>query len=100
MNTSLIELYMGKLILNHLVGNNCPEFRSRLLDSCFFKLALRSDGLELYFRVLALKTILTQQYFKNTSHFKPELQTQFGVYAVFRFHMFIINDYYSKSKRL
>ena len=34
---------MGKLILNHLVGNNCPEFRNGLLDSDFFKLTLGSD---------------------------------------------------------
>ena len=26
--TNLIELHMGKLILNHLIGYNCPEFHN------------------------------------------------------------------------
>ena len=50
--TNVIELRMGKLILNHLIGNNYPEFRSGLLDSYFFKLTLGSDYLELCFSAL------------------------------------------------
>ena len=47
--TNVIELRMGKLILNHLIGNNYPEFRNGLLDSYFFKVTLGSDCLELCF---------------------------------------------------
>ena len=38
--TNLIELPMAKLILNHFIGNNCPEFRNELPDSYFCKLTL------------------------------------------------------------
>ena len=48
------------LILNSLIRNNCSEFRSRLLDSYFFKLTLRSNCLKLYFWTVAFKTTLTQ----------------------------------------
>ena len=47
MITNLIEPRMGKLILNNLIGNNCPEFYNGLLESYFFKLTLESDFLEL-----------------------------------------------------
>ena len=49
MITSLIKRCMGKLILNRLIGNNCPEFPNGLLDSYFFKRTLKSDCLEHYF---------------------------------------------------
>ena len=51
---NLIEPRIGKLIINHLIGNTFSEFRNGLLDSYFFKLTL-----------VAFKTILTQQYYKN-----------------------------------
>ena len=70
MITNLIEPRMGKLILSHLIVNNCPEFRNGLLDSYFFKLTLGSDCLELWFSRVALKTILTQQCYKNLSRFQ------------------------------
>ena len=60
MATNLIEPCMGKLILNHLTGNNCPDFRKEDLDSYFFKLTLGSDCLELCFWAVVFKTILTQ----------------------------------------
>ena len=44
---NLIKPRMRKLILNHLIGNNCPEFRNGLLNSYFFKLNLGNDCLEL-----------------------------------------------------
>ena len=47
MITNLIKPHMGKLKLNHLIGNNSPEFCSGLIDSYFFKLTLESDCLEL-----------------------------------------------------
>ena len=50
----------GMLILNHLIENNCPQFRDGLLDSYFFKLTLGSDCLELRLWEFAFKTILTQ----------------------------------------
>ena len=56
----LIELPMGKLILNHFIGNNCPEFPDGLLDSYFSKLTLGSDCLKLCFWTVTFKTILTQ----------------------------------------
>ena len=41
-----------------------------LLDSYFFTITLGSDCLELWCGVVAFKTILTQQYYKNTSRFQ------------------------------
>ena len=73
MITNLIELRMGKLILNHLLGNTCPEFCSGVLDSWKIKSTLGSDCLELCFWRVALKSILTQQYYKNTSRFKHSM---------------------------
>ena len=69
MITNLIEPHMGKLILDPVIGNTCQEFRHEFLDSYFFKLTLGSDCLKLYFWIVAFKTILTQQYYKNTSRF-------------------------------
>ena len=43
MITNLIETRIGKLILNHLNGNNGPEFCDELLDRDFFELTLGSD---------------------------------------------------------
>ena len=60
MITNLIEPGMRKLILNHLIGNYCPEFRNGFLDIYLFKLTLESDCLELCFWTVAFKTILTQ----------------------------------------
>ena len=45
---------------NHLIGNNCPEFRNGHLDCYIFKLTLGSDCLELCFWIVIFKTILTQ----------------------------------------
>ena len=46
---------IGKLILNHLILNNCTELRNRLLDSYFLKLTLGSDCLEHCFWIENLK---------------------------------------------
>ena len=55
MITNLIEPRMGKVILNHLIENNCPEFHSGLLGTYFFKMALGSDCLELcYWQTLII----------------------------------------------
>ena len=54
MITNLNEPCIGKLILNQLIGNNCPEFRNELMGSYFFKLTLGSDCLELCFWTVAL----------------------------------------------
>ena len=43
MITNLIKPRMRKLILNHLIGNDSPEFHNGLLGSYFFKLNLGSD---------------------------------------------------------
>ena len=47
--TNLIKSRIGKLIFNHLIGNNCLEFCNGFLGSYFFKLTLGSDCLELCF---------------------------------------------------
>ena len=60
MITNLIEPRMRKVTLNHLIGNNCPEFRNGLLNAYFFKLALGSGCLELCYRAGLFKTILTR----------------------------------------
>ena len=60
MIANLIELCMGKLQLNHLIGNSCPAFLDGLPDSYFFMLTLRSNCLELCFWAVAFKAILTQ----------------------------------------
>ena len=54
----LIQPRMGKLILNHLIGNNCPESCNGLLYSYFFKLTLGSHCFELCFCTVAFKNIL------------------------------------------
>ena len=72
-NTSgwlLPELRMGKLILNHLIWNNCPEFCNGLLGSYFFKLTLESDYVEPCFWRVPVKTILAPQYCTNISLFQ------------------------------
>ena len=84
MITNLIEPPKKKLILNHLIGNNCPEFRNGLLDSYFFKLNLRSDCLELCFWTVDFKnqpdSVILQkcqsrsnQSFKRNSVHMPSL---------------------------
>ena len=89
---NLIEPRMGKLILNNLIGNACPEFRNGLLDSYFFELALGSGCLELCFWRVAFKTILNQQHYKNTSRLQTRALAQFVTYVVY--------GYYTESKRL
>ena len=51
--TNLIEPRMEKLIINHLIGNNCPEFRHGFLDLYFFKLIVGSDCLKRCFWIIA-----------------------------------------------
>ena len=87
MITNLIKPWMGKLILNHLIGNNFPEFHIRLLGSYLFKLTLGSDCLELCFWTVAFKTILILNLTSKLS-FEP------------RFRVLIIIVYYKKSERL
>ena len=41
MITNLIELRIGKLILNHFIKNNCPEFPNGILDSYFFQIDIK-----------------------------------------------------------
>ena len=78
MITNLIEPRMGKLILNYLIGNNCPEFCDGILDSYFIKLTLESDCLELCFLdsrfknqldlvILQKDQSLSNQSFKHSS---------------------------------
>ena len=73
MITNLIELCMEKLILNHLIGNNCPEFCNGLPDSCFFKLILRSDCLEVCLWTVTFKSSWFSNITKIPVVFKPEL---------------------------
>ena len=54
-----MEPHIDRVILNHFIRNNCPEFSSGLLTKYFFKLTLGSDYLELRFLTVAFKTILT-----------------------------------------
>ena len=84
MITNLIKPLIGKPILNHLIGSNCPEFGSGLLDSYFFKLDLKSDCLEL---------------FSGQSLLKPSWLSVILVILSFepRFSMFIINGYCTKA---
>ena len=60
MVTNLSKPRNGKLVLDRLIGNNCPEFRNGLPNIYFFKLTLGSDYLELFFKTVVSKTILTQ----------------------------------------
>ena len=77
MITNLIEPRTGKLIFYHLIGNTSPEFPNGLLDSYFLKLTLGND---------CFVCFLCSNLYKLS--FKP------------RSYMFIINGYYTKSKRL
>ena len=44
MITNFVEPCLGNL--NHLIGNNCSEFRNGRLDIYLFKLTLGSDCLD------------------------------------------------------
>ena len=71
MITHFIKLHMGKLILNHLIGIDCPKFCSGLLDSYFFRLTLGSDCLELCFWLVGhLQNYPDSYYYKNTRYFQ------------------------------
>ena len=59
MINNLIEPCLGKVLLNHLIGNSCPKFRNGLLGIYFSKLTSGSDCLELYFCRVTFKTNLT-----------------------------------------
>ena len=110
--TNLIEPRMGKLILNHLIENSCPELAMDFWAVVFFKLTLRSDCLELYFGTVAFITILTwlvilqkyqplsNQSFKHNWKQMPSLSLTPKLSFEPRFCMFIINDYYTKSERI
>ena len=45
----MIEPHIGKLILNHLIVNNCPEFRNGLLDLLMFQVEFRKSLLGTFF---------------------------------------------------
>ena len=81
MISNLIETCTQKLILNHLTGNNCPGFCNYILDRYFFKLTL-GICLKLIFWPVAFKSNIT----KIPVAFKPELSTQIGAYAAFKFN--------------
>ena len=61
---------LGKLIFNHLIENNCPEFHNELLDSYCFIPTLGGDCVKLSFWAVTFNTILTQLYYKNISRFQ------------------------------
>ena len=83
MITNWIEPHMGKMILNHLVGNNCPLFHNGLPESYFFKLNVGSDCLGLCFWTIPFKTILTQYYYKNINRFQTRtLNTSRRIYRL------------------
>ena len=93
---------IGKLILNHLIGNTC-RVPNGLLDSYFSKLTLGTDYLKLCIWRAAFKAILTQQYYKNVSYFQTRALSGDWYVVVFKsnlyklyfepsYRMFIIND--------
>ena len=86
MITNLITPCMGKLILNHLIENNCLEFRNGFLGSYFFKLTLGSYCLELASGQSLSKPSCLSNITKIPIAFKQEPQTNFGAYAVFTFN--------------
>ena len=63
-----------------------PEFRSGLLNSYFFKLALGSDCLELFSGQSLSKVSKLIDITKISVAFKPELQSKFEAYAVCKFN--------------
>ena len=107
--TNLIEPRMGKLILNHLTGNNCPEFHNGLLDSYFFKLTLGSDFgnfvSESRFEnhpdsvILQKYQSFSNQRFKQNSMHMSSLNLTPKLSFKPRFGMYI-NGYYTKKKTL
>ena len=92
--------------LRKTVQSSALDFWNRY----FFKLTLRNDCLELCIWTVALKTILIRQYYKNTSHVQtralntiwemPSFNLTLNFSFELRFCMFVINGYYTKSKRL
>ena len=100
MITNMIEPCMGKLILNHLIGNNSFEFGNGLLDSCFLKLTLGSDFWELFLDshfqnhpdpvILQKYQSLSNQNFKLNSAHMPSLNLTPKLSFEPRFCMFIV----------
>ena len=70
--TNLIEWRMGKITLNHFVGNNCPEFCNRFLDSFVFKLTLGCDVWNFVSRQLLSKPSWLSNITKKSATSKPE----------------------------
>ena len=81
------------------------------LRTAAFEMILANDCLELCFWTVAFKTILTRYCYKNSSRFQT--RTLNTILCICRFYiwlptlpfgpmfrMFIINGYYTKSKRL
>ena len=73
MITNLMDVRMGKLTLNYLIRNSCPEFPNGLWVSDFFK-----------------------HHSADVSSLKVTLKLSFEP----RFRIFIINFYFTKSKHL
>ena len=61
---------MKTLILNCLIGNNCPEFRNGLLDSHFFKLTLWEVIASNFFRDSLFQKDPDSVTIQNTSRFQ------------------------------
>ena len=88
--TNLIEPCLEKLILNHFIRNNYPEFRSGPLESQFFKLTLGSFP----------DQSPSNQSFQGNSLHITSLDLTHKLFFELRFCIFIIKGYYTKSKRL
>ena len=96
---------MGKLILNHLIGNSCPVFHYGHLECHFFKLTLGNDCLELFLdsrfkiypdSVMLQKSLsLSNQSFKYNALHMPSLNLTQKLPFEPMFSMFIINVYYT-----
>ena len=112
MITNLIEPCMGKLILNHLFGNNCPRVLQWASGQLLFQTTLGSDCLELFLEspfpsqnhpdsvILQKYQSLSNRNFKhNAVHMLP-LNLTSRVSFKSRFRLFMINGYSTKSKRL
>ena len=88
MITNLIKPYMGKLILNHFIGNIWPEFWYGLLDSYFYSYFWLFDLCFLYscFRnhldavtIQKYQSLSNQRFKHNLAHMPPSNLTSNGL---------------------
>ena len=85
MTINLRESHMGKLMLNHMIGNNCAEFGEGLLVKTILS---HNDNITKLSGLNTIRRISLSLNLTSKLSFEP------------KFCMFIINGYYTKKQTL